>query len=124
MGVASNPVRAARRKAELQERLGSDNPVCLYCGCVEPVALRRVSRKFLDDHHLEGRNHDPNLTMFLCRNCHALAHEDLLGCAVDLRTMSDPVKRVATMLRAEAVHLERWARTKREQADLLERGKS
>lgn len=121
MGFTHNPVRAARRKVELSESFGDERPVCMYCGCAELSLLRRVSRKFLEEHHLLGRNHDPNLTVFLCRNCHALSHEHLLDAGVDLQSEPDPIKRVATMLRAEAVHFEMLAQTKRWQADLLEK---
>lgn len=123
MRPSRNPARAARRKTELRERLGTERPVCFYCGYAEPVALRRVSRKFLPEHHVLGRNHDPDLTIFVCQNCHVLSHERLLDAAIDLRPESDPRKRVATMLRAEAVHFEVLAHTKRQQAALLEREK-
>lgn len=115
-----NPVRAARRKAELREKLGSEQPVCFYCGYTEPVALRQVNRKSFVDHHELGRNHDPDSTILVCLNCHALAHEKLLDAEVDLEPERDPVERVATMLRAEAVHFEMLADTKRLQAELLE----
>ncbi len=118
-----NPVRAARRKTELSERLGAERPRCMYCGCAELVALRPVTRKFLVDHHLLGRNHDPDSKLILCQNCHALAHENLLSAEVDLEPESNPVKRVAKMLRAEAVHLEMMASAKRRQAALLEGGR-
>ena len=59
-----------------------------------------------------GRNHDPHLTVLVCLNCHALLHDQILPDAeIDLQQEGDPVKRVATMLRAEAVHLEMLART-------------
>lgn len=124
MRPSQNPARAARRKTELRDKLGSERPVCMFCGCAEPAVLRRVSRKFLEEHHLLGRNHDPNLTAFACLNCHVLAHEGLLDAGVDLRPESNPVKRVATMLRAEAVLFEKLARTKNQQAEWLERGKT
>jgi hypothetical protein len=120
MRPSQNPARAARRKTELCERLGSEQPVCFYCGYAEPVALRRVSRKFLIEHHLLGQNHDRDLTAFVCLNCNALSHGRLADAEVDLRREPDPVKRVATMLRAEAVHCEMLANTKRQQAALLE----
>ena len=122
MRPSRNPARAARRKTELHEKLGSERPVCIYCGCAEPVALRPVTRKFLVDHHLFGRNHDPNSTVFACLNCHAMAHERMLDAEVDLEPELDPVKRVATMLRAEAVHFEMLASAKRQQAALIEGG--
>lgn len=120
MASRHNPARAARRKIELREKLKAEQPVCFYCGCRELVTLRRVPRKFLEDHHLLGQNHDSNLTVPVCRNCHALLHEKLLNAGVDLRTEPDPIQRVATMLRAEAVHLEMLAATKRKQAALLD----
>ena len=117
-----NPARAARRKTELRERLGAERPACIYCGHAELVALRRVSRKYLREHHVLGRHHDPDLTVFVCLNCHALVHDEKLPDAeVDLKRESDPIKRVAAMLRAEAVHFEMLASSKRRQAALLER---
>lgn len=115
-----NPVRAARRKTELHERLGSEQPRCTYCGCAEPVLLRRVTRRFLVIHHLLGENHDPDSKLFLCQNCHALAHENLLNAGVDLEPESNRIKRVAQMLRAEAVHHEMMAAAKWRQVALLE----
>ena len=123
MTLPRNPARAARRKTELYERLGSVRPRCIYCGCAEPVTLRPVTRKFLRDHHVFGRNHDPDSESLLCQNCHALAHENLLNAEVDLEPEPNPVKRVATMLRADAVNLEMLANAKRKQAELLERKK-
>jgi hypothetical protein len=123
MGLPHNPARAARRKTELQERLGSERPRCKYCGCAEPVVLRPVTRKFLVDHHLLGKNHDPDSKVFVCLNCHALVHENLLVAGVDLEPEPNPIKRVAEMLRAEAVHYEMMATAKRRQVALLEGGK-
>jgi hypothetical protein len=76
--------------------------------------------RFTVDHHLLGRNHDPDSQLILCQNCHALAHENLLDAEVDLEPNPNPVKRVAMMLRAEAVHFEMMASAKRRQATLLE----
>ena len=123
MRLPRNPARAARRTTELREKLGSEQPVCFYCGYAEPVALRRLCRKCLIKHHQLGRKHDPNLVVLVCLNCHAVLHETLPDAEVDLQHEPDPIKRVATMLRAEAVHCEMVANTKRQQAALLEGGK-
>src|SRR5215831_11620366 len=121
MRPAPNPVRSARRKTELRERLGAERPACIYCGHAELAALRRLPRRHLREHHVLGRNHDPDLTAFVCLNCNALVHDELLHDAeVDLKPEPDPIKRVATMLRAEAVHFEMLASSKRRQAALLE----
>ena len=123
MGPSRNPARAARRKAELRERLGAERPFCVYCGYGELVALRRVTHKFLPEHHVLGRHHDPDSVVFVCLNCHAVLHELFSDAGVELQPVSDPVMRVAAMLRAEAVHFEMLANSKRKQADLLERRK-
>src|SRR5215470_19987509 len=123
MKPSRNPARAARRKAELREGLGAERPTCAYCGCEEPVALRRISRKLLSEHHVFGQNHDPDSVVFACLNCHAVTHESSSDAGVELRPIPDPVMRVATMLRAEAVHLEMLARSKRKQAAVLEGSK-
>jgi hypothetical protein len=115
-----NPARSARRQTELRERLGAERPACIYCGYVEPVALRRVSGKLLSEHHVFGRNHDSDSVVFACLNCHAVTHELLSNAGVELQHVSDPVQRVATMLRAEAVHFDMLASGKRKQAALLE----
>jgi hypothetical protein len=121
MKSSPNPARAARRQTEVRERLGAERPACIYCGHKEIIALRRISRKYLPEHHVLGRNHDPDLVVFACLNCHALLHNEMLPDAdVDLERESDPIKRVARMLRAEAVHFEMLAESKRRQAALLE----
>jgi hypothetical protein len=119
MKPIQNPARAARRKTELRERLGADQPICIYCGYSELVALRRVSAKELPEHHVLGRNHDPDLTVIACLNCHAVMHERLTDAGVELEPVLDPKERVAMMLLAEAVHHEMLANSKRKQAELL-----
>jgi hypothetical protein len=115
-----NPARAARRKTELRERLGTERPVCFYCGYSELVALRQIPRRLLAEHHVYGRNHDPNMVVIACLNCHAVMHELLSAADVELEPIPDPIARVSTMLRAEAAHLEMLACSKRRQAALLE----
>jgi hypothetical protein len=50
-------------------------------------------------------------------------HELMSDAEVELQPESDPVLRVATMLRAEAVYFEMLAHSKRRQARLLEEEK-
>lgn len=98
------PIRTARRRVRRLSRFGSDNPTCLYCGCPEVALLRPVTKRFLEDHHLLGESHDPNLTALLCRNCHYLATENLLRADVSMLPELDRLKRTAIMLRALSVH--------------------
>jgi len=81
-----------------------DSPTCLYCGSSEIALLRKVSKKFLEAHHLFGESHDSNFTVLLCRNCHYLATENLLQSDVSMLAEPDQVKRTTIMLRALSVH--------------------
>jgi hypothetical protein len=85
-------------------QLGADCPACIYCGCSEIALLRKVTKKFLEAHHLFGESHDSNFTVLLCRNCHYLATENLLQADVSMLPEPDQVKRTAIILRALSVH--------------------
>ena len=50
-----------RRRQRALERLGSNNPRCIVCGCDDPLALEL--------HHLAGQAFGDDLTP-VCRNCH------------------------------------------------------
>ena len=50
-----------RRRQRALERLGSNNPRCLFCPCDDPLALEL--------HHIAGRASDDE-TVICCRNCH------------------------------------------------------
>jgi len=98
------PIRTARRRVRRLNKFGTDCPACLYCGCSEVALLRPVTKRFLEDHHLLGESHDPNLAALLCRNCHYLATENLLRSDVSMLPEPDQLKRTAIMLRALSVH--------------------
>jgi len=78
-----------------------------------------VSLRLLEEHHVVGRSHDRNLVVFLCRNCHFLAH-GYLRAGIDMRYKPNPQERVATMLKALAVFFELLAETLRQWAALLD----
>lgn len=99
----ASPIRRARRKAELHERLGDDSPACTLCGYSELAGLLPVPRRVLEEHHVFGRNHDVGVTVNVCRNCHAELTEGQQNAGVNLRQQADPRKRVAAMLRSLAV---------------------
>jgi hypothetical protein len=50
-----------RRKQRALERLGSNHPRCVVCGCDDPLALEL--------HHIAGRAFDEE-TVTVCRNHH------------------------------------------------------
>lgn len=99
-----HPLRAARRKMQRLQRFVSDNPMCLYCGCSDPMLLRPVTKSFLEDHHIFGRVHDPVSTVALCFNCHALVTENLKQAGVGMKPEPNPMKFARIIFRALAVH--------------------
>lgn len=127
------PIRTARRKALREERLGK-NGCCLFCGygCLE--SLTKVSSKWLEskglstdrierlleDHHVVGEAHDPDLFVTLCLNCHREITEGLAREGVSMRPEKSVRKLVALILRASATFFEALAKSYRKWANLLE----
>jgi hypothetical protein len=127
------PIRAARRKALREERLGK-KACCLFCGygCLE--SLTTVSRnwleskgvspdwieRLLEDHHVKGEAHDPDLLITLCLNCHREVTEGLAREGVSMRPEKNVRKLTVLRLRASAVLFESLARSYRNWANLLE----
>jgi hypothetical protein len=99
-----HPLRAAKRKSNRLQKLGSEDAFCLWCGCSDPMLLRPVTRSFLEQHHPFGRDIDPTLTLALCFNCHALATEGLLQSGVGMTRESDPLKFAINAFRAAEFH--------------------
>jgi hypothetical protein len=103
---AHNPARAARRKAEATEGLGTDQRRCLYCGNTDPLLVRP---RRLEDHHIFGDGRDPQ-TVDACLNCHAGAHEGLRDAEVPMTCETEPTKFARAIFRALAVHFELLAK--------------
>jgi hypothetical protein len=100
MPLPENPVRAARRKAELSEELGTDKVRCIYCGNTDPIVVRP---RRIQGHHSFGRKRDP-ITVFACLNCHAVAHERLRDADVPMTQEKDPRMFAKAIFRMFAVH--------------------
>jgi hypothetical protein len=127
------PIRTARRNALREERLGG-NAFCLLCGYACLESLTRVSGKWLEmrgiskdrierlleEHHIVGEAHDPDLTVTLCLNCHREIAEGLAREGVSMRPEKNLRKLIALMLRASAVLFEFLAASYRKWASLLE----
>lgn len=127
------PIHTARRKAQRQDRLGCTS-FCLFCGYACLESLTSVSRKWLEengvpkdridrlleDHHITGEAHDPDLLVTLCLNCHRVITEGLAREGVSMLPETNPIKLTALRLRASAVLYESMARSHREWADVLE----
>lgn len=102
-----NPRLTARRKARQRERerAGIAVPPCPLC---------------IHEHHVVGGQQDPEFTVQRCERHHRERHELLLRAGISLRREPKVSARIATALRALAVHkraeatseadaLERWA---------------
>jgi hypothetical protein len=101
-----SPLLTARRLLRRAEQ-----NLCLQCG-------RAITT---EDHHVSGRNNDPELTAPLCQACHAQATELLRSADVDMRKSSSSVERVRRSLRATALFLGALADAMWRWADLLDR---
>jgi len=109
-----HPLKAARRKAKRLAKLlvkPGEQPVCLFCGCVEPMLLRPITREFFEkhrrvfeEHHVFGWMLDSVTTLALCLNCHALVTEGLLQAGVEMKRETDPVKFAQAIFRVQSVH--------------------
>jgi hypothetical protein len=96
-----DPVKTAVRRARRQQRLGSEAS-CAFCGVADQESLRivddpklieRIRQILLERHHPLALAQDPDLTIILCRNCHALATESLRCADVPLEIQGNPLDR-------------------------------
>ena len=97
----------ARRGAR-QRRLGPDG-ICVLCGYDRPEGLVSVHRSVLEEHHVVGRANDSELTVLLCRNCHAEITEEYRACGVSMAPPLSVIELAITSLRALAVFLSKLA---------------
>jgi hypothetical protein len=125
-----NPIRTATRKTGREERLGK-HAFCTFCGYACLESLTQVSLdwleargipigRFLEEHHIAGEAHDPDLMVTLCMNCHREITEGLAREGVSMRPEKNLPKFIAMMLRASAVLFESLADSYRKWANLLE----
>jgi hypothetical protein len=68
------------------------------------VVLLRVRRSLLEQHHLGGEANDPELTVVVCRNHHAVLTEAgrVSGIELDRRTERHSLERLEAVLRGVA----------------------
>ena len=129
-----HPLKAAKRRAKrlakLVVQLG-EHPICLFCGCSEPMLLRPVTqqfferhRRFFEEHHVFGWMLDSVTTLALCFNCHALITEGLLQAGVTMKREPIPLKFAQVVLRTLAVHLRMLSEACWRFAKFLETGDS
>ena len=129
-----DPRRTARRNAHRKNRFGSNN-FCLFCGYACLESLTQVSRRWLEangipaelldrlleEHHVHGKAHDPDLLVTLCLNCHREITEKLVREGISMRPEKNLQKFIALKLRGSAVLLESLASSFRDSASSLEK---
>ena len=93
MSKDMNPKKTAVREAKRQRRL-PPNAVCSTC--------EESAHVTLEMHHPMGTAHEPNLTVPLCKNCHAKATDDQYREGVPLSATDSLPDRLAAILGALA----------------------
>jgi hypothetical protein len=122
-----DPIKNDRRRARRQAALPADAR-CLLCPESAPEALLMVDRSLLEAHHPLGEGIAPELTVPLCRNCHAAQTEAQLAVGVELhrseRSLLATVASVAcalgVFLQALAERLLAWAQQLRQLESTLD----
>src|SRR5215203_5459587 len=61
-------IKREQRKQRRFQRLGTNNPRCAICGETHWACF--------EEHHIAGRKHDSDFTVFVCTNCHRKLTED------------------------------------------------
>lgn len=97
--MIEDPIGAAGRESRRKQKLG-EVAVCILCGEPRLFALRQTQ-----EHHVVGRNHDPNLTVTLCLNCHEVTHERMRGLGVKLEAQREFLERLKAVLAAVGAFL-------------------
>jgi len=97
--MEKNPIKNDKRKASRTRVLG-EGSFCVVCGYADSAGLTATASKLLEDHHSVGRNHDPDLTVALCRNCHAELTEGVRKAGADMIEKPHVLDRIIHILRA------------------------
>jgi hypothetical protein len=111
-----NPV-AARRKAELCERNGSEKTRCIYCGHTDPLV---VHPRRIQGHHFVSRERD-SVTAPVCLNCHAAAHESIRDANIAMTCEKDSNAFARAVFLLMAVHFSMLAEACRRFAKKMEK---
>jgi hypothetical protein len=124
--IDQDPIGTSKRRRRKQVRFGSLTPVCVLCGngriheltAQTPDWLREriPPERLIELHHAVGEQHDPDLVVPVCRNCHASLTEGLAQAGITMLPQHEPKALVALMLDALAYFFEllvdslrRWA---------------
>jgi len=97
--MSHDPLAPAGRKNRRRQLLGPDAR-CGGCGIANPTILNPPKRSLLEAHHPFGEAHAPDLTVPMCRNCHAVLSAYQVDEEVPLQPQSTLVERVKAILEA------------------------
>ncbi len=93
----ANPMQTAARRARRDQRF-SLNAACVLCGVTTPETLVAVRRALLEKHHVCGRANDADLTVPVCRNCHAVLTEGQRAAGVTFTAPQTLLHQIAAAL--------------------------
>jgi hypothetical protein len=101
-----SPIGNDARRAVRERRVAGQ--ACAVCGEVDPETLVAIGRTLLEFHHVAGEANDPDVGLWLCRNCHAISSARQRDVGVDLRRdeRRHVLERLEAALRSIASFLE------------------
>jgi hypothetical protein len=92
-----------RRRERRKRRQLPPNAVCVLCGQQDLATLVPGKPGLLEDHHVVGWQYDPDLTVPLCRNCHAKESLKQLDAGIELSPAPAFLERLLEILRSLAL---------------------
>src|SRR4051812_6665246 len=96
-----NPIRNDARRASRERKLGHA-ATCMLCGEAQWESLVTAPKSLLEAHHVVGNANDVELTVPLCRNCHAKLTEQLRQNGTSMEQPRTILDRIVAILRGLA----------------------
>jgi hypothetical protein len=96
-----DPIRNDARRIARQSKLGTE-AACVHCGEAQWETLIPTPKSLLEAHHVVGHANDAELTVPLCRNCHAKLTEQLRQNGTSMGKPQTLLDRIVAILRGLA----------------------
>jgi len=97
--MEQDPMQSDRRKRHWKKKFGP-NPVCILCRFNLPEGFILVPWSLIEAHHVAGRAHEPDLTVPVCKNCHAILTELNRCNGATMQQTANLLEYIITVLRA------------------------
>jgi hypothetical protein len=96
--------RIRRRRATESRRFDNRTAACLFCGPLPYAALvdPEKTKRFVEEHHVFGQHHDPNVVVTLCLICHRALGDGMLDEGWTAKPSPNPVITADVIFRALA----------------------